>query len=248
MMKLSVIQLGIATVFIGVLVLIPGLCHSLNRTEMIQSPDPILLAQVASYRPLVNAANQEEQLANQAADNFFVAFEQFLNAPNRDGALKLTNVLIQTSGQAAVHLQQGSELGLQSLPYYAADPSAQTALDTTYRIQGELAQIYRSYNQLSKQTRSAIQANDGAKAKILGTKFAMLNEKKTQLVQMSQQVSQAYRNRSNAVNAQLINNLNTQMRNGVIQRGQATKCMVSNLPYGSPSQVANNASAYCNSP
>ena len=71
MMKLSVIQLGIATVFIGVLVLIPGLCHSLNRTEMIQSPDPILLAQVASYRPLVNAANQEEQLANQAADNFF---------------------------------------------------------------------------------------------------------------------------------------------------------------------------------
>lgn len=65
---------------------------------------------------------------------------------------------------------------------------------------------------------------------------------------MSQQVSQAYRNRSNAVNAQLINNLNTQMRNGVIQRGQATKCVVSNLPYSSPSQVANNASAHCNSP
>jgi hypothetical protein len=247
-MKLSVIQLGVMMTFTGVLVSIPGLSHSLNRTEMTKYPDSSLLAQVASYRPLVDAANQEEKLANQAADNFFAAFEQFLNAPNRDRALKLTNVLIQTSGQAAVHLQRTSELGLQSLPYYVADPSAQTALDTTYRIQGELAQIYRSYNQLSKQTRSAIQANDGAKVNMLGTKFAMLNEKKTQLIQMNQQITQAYINRSNAVNAQLINNLNTQMRNGVIQRGRATKCMVSNFPYGSPSQVANNASGYCNSP
>ncbi|MCY7338061.1 MAG: hypothetical protein LH613_17920 [Chamaesiphon sp.] len=248
MVKLSVIQLGIATVFIGVLVPIPGLCHSPNRTEIIQSPDSSLLAQVASYRPLVDAAKQEDRLANQAAKNFFAALEQLQNAPNRDRAIKLTNVLIQTSGQAAVHLQRGSELGLQSLPYYAADPSAQTALNTVYRIQVELAQIYRSYNQLSKQTRSAIQASDGAKVNKLGTKFAMLNEKRAQLIQMSQQVTQAYINRSNAVNAQLINNLNVQMRNGIIQRGQATKCMVSNLPYGSPSQVANNASAYCNSP
>lgn len=134
MVKLPVIQLGIATVFIGVLVPIPGMCHSLNRTEMIQYPHSSLLAQVASYRPLVDAANQEAQLANQAADNFVAALEQFQNAPNRDRAIKLTNVLIQTSGQAAVHLQWGSELGLQSLPNYAADPSAQTALDTTYRL------------------------------------------------------------------------------------------------------------------
>jgi len=68
------------------------------------------------------------------------------------------------------------------------------------------------------------------------------------LIQMSQQVTQAYINRSNAVNAQLINNLNVQMRNGIIQRGQATKCMVSNLPDGSPAQVASNTSSYCNSP
>ena len=248
MMKLSVIQLAIVTMLAGVLVPIPGLCHSLNRTEATQSLDSSLLAQVASYRPLVDAANQEEQLGTQAADRFSAAFARFLNAPNRGQALKLTNVLIKTSGQAAIHLQRNSELGLQSLPYYAADPSAQTALDTTYRIQEELAQVYRSYNQLSKQTRSAIQTNDVAQANMLGTKFAMLDEKKTQLVQMSQQVAQAYKNRSNAVNAQLINNLNPQMRDGVIQRGRATKCMVSNLPYGSPSQVANNASGYCNSP
>jgi hypothetical protein len=248
MMKLSVIQLGIVTMLAGVLIPIPGLCHSLNQTETTRSLDPSLLAQVARYRPLVDAANQQEQLGNQATDRFSVAFSQFLNAPNRERALKLTNVLIKTSGQAAIHLQRSSELGLQSLPYYAADPSAQTALDTTYRIQIEQAQIYQSYNQLSKQTRSAIQANDGAKANVLGTKFAMLDEKKTQLIEMRQQVAQAYQNRSNAVNAQLINNLNTQMRNGLNQRGRATKCMVSNLPYGSPSQVANNASGYCNSP
>ncbi len=137
---------------------------------------------------------------------------------------------------------------MQSLPYYAADRSAQTALDTTYRIQLELAQIFRNYNQLSIQLRSAIQANDSAKARVLGTKFAMLDEKRAQLIQISQQVSQAYINRSNAVNAQLINNFNQQMRNGIVQRGRATKCMVSNLPYGSPSQIANNASGYCNSP
>jgi hypothetical protein len=249
MIKLSVIQLGIVTMFVGVLVPIPGRCHSLNRIDKIRSLDSSLLAQVASYRPLVDAANQEEQLANQATTEYAAAFEQFWNAPNRNRAFKLTNVLIQTSGQAAVHLQRNSELGLQSLPYYAGDlASAQTALDTTYRIQGELAQVYLSYNQLSKQTRNAMQAGDGAKLKMLLTKFAMLDEKKAQLIQMSQQVTQAYKNRSNAVNAQLINNLNTQMRSGVIQRGQATKCMVSNLPYGSPSQVAGNASGYCNSP
>jgi hypothetical protein len=247
-MKLLPMQLGVITIFVSISMPIPVLSHSLNQTEVTKHPDSMVLVQVASYRHLVDAANQEEKLANQAANSFFAVFEQFLNTPNPNQALELTNVLIQTSGQAVVHLQRCSELGLRSLPYYAADPSAQTALDTTYRIQGELAQIYRSYNQLSKQTRSAIQANDKAKVKVLGTKFAMLNEKKTQLIQMSQQVAQAYKNRSNAVNAQLINNLNTQMRNGVIQRGQATKCMVSNLPYGSPAQIASNASGYCNSP
>jgi hypothetical protein len=247
-MKLSFIQLGIATMFIGVLVPIPGLSHSLNQVETNKYSDPSLLTQVASYRPLVDAANREEQLGNQAAGNFFATLDRIPSAPNRDRVLKLTNVLIQTSGQAAIRLQRSSELGLQSLPYYAVDPSAQTALDTTYRIQSELAQIYRSYNQLSKQTRSAIQAGDGSRVNVLLTKFSMLDEKKTQLDRMIQQVSQAYKDRSNTVNAQLINNLNTQMRNGPIQRGRATKCMVSNLPYGSPSQVANNASGYCNAP
>jgi hypothetical protein len=249
MMKLSVIQFGIVTMLAGVLIPIPGLCHSLNRTEIAPSLDSSLLAQVASYRPLVDAANQEEQLADRATTKYAAAFEQFWNAPNRNRALKLTNVLIQTSGQAAIHLQRTSELGLQSLPYYAGDPaSSQTTLDTTYRIRGELAQVYRGYNQLSKQTRSAIQAGDGAKLNVLLTKFTMLNEKGAQLVEMSQQATQAYLNRSSAVGAQAIGNLNNQMRNGLNQRGQATKCMVSNLPYGSPSQVANNASGYCNSP
>jgi hypothetical protein len=247
-MKLLPMQLGIITIFVSISMPVSVLSHSLNRTEVTKHTDLMVLVQVARYRHLVDAANQEEKLANQAANNFFAVFEQFLKTPNPNQALELTNVLIQTSGQAVVHLQRCSEFGLQSLPYYAADPSAQTALDTTYRIQGELAQIYRSYNQLSMQTRSAIQASDKAKVKVLGTKFAMLNEKKTQLIQISQQVAQAYKNRSNAVNAQLINNLNTQMRNGIIERGQATKCMVSNLPYGSPTQIASNAGGYCNSP
>ncbi|WP_310483349.1 hypothetical protein, partial [Chamaesiphon sp. VAR_48_metabat_403] len=217
-MKLFPTQLGVMTILVGILMPIPVLSHSLNQTEAIEQPRSMVLAQVASYRYLVDAANKEEKLATQASDNFFATFKQFLNTP---GNRSLNNALIQTSGQAAVYLQRCGELGLQSLPYYAADPSAQTALDTTYRIQLELAQIFRNYNQLSIQTRSAIQANDGAKARVLGTKFAMLDEKRAQLIQISQQIAQAYINRSNAVNAQLINNFNTQMRNGVIQRGRA---------------------------
>jgi hypothetical protein len=247
-MKLFINQIGIIAIFVGVLMPISALSHNLSRTKAIKHADSIMLAQNNSYRYLVDAANKQEKLANQASTNFFVAFEQLLSAPNSGEAVKIANVLIKTSGQTALHFQQSSKLGLQSLPYYAADPSAQTALDTTYRIHSELAQVFRNYNQLSIQTHSAFQANDGAKAKVLGTKFALLKEQRTKLMQISQQVSQAYINRSNAVNAQLINNLNTQMRNGVIQRGQATKCMVSNLPYGSPTQVASNASGYCNSP
>ncbi len=247
MMKLSVIELGIATMFIGVLVPIPGLCHSLNRTETTQSPDSIRLAQVSSYRPLVDAANREEPLAMQASTNFFTAMEQLSNT-NKAGAIQLTNVMVGTSTQAAKYFQRNGEFGLKSLPYYATDPSAQTALDTYYRLNLEMAQIFQGYSQLSKQTRSAFRANNTAKLNVLITKFQMLGKQRTQVVQMQQQVTQAYKDRSNAVNAQLINNLNTQMRNGLIQRGQATKCMVSNLPYGSPSQVANNASGYCNSP
>ena len=248
-MKLFPTQLGMIAIFVGVLMPIPGFSHSLTQTEAPKYPDSSLLVQVASYRSVVDAANREEQLAQQATAKFGQALEQFWNAPNRDRALKLTNVLIKTSGQAAVHLQRNSELGLQSLPYYAGDPaSAQTTLDTTYRLQGELAEVYRGYHQLSKQTRSAVQAGDVAQLNVLSTKFTMLNEKGWQLAHLSQQAAQAYQNRSSAVGAQSIGNLNTQMRNGLIQRGQATKCMVSNLPYGSPAQVANNASGYCNSP
>lgn len=246
-MKLSSIQLGIMTIIIGTLLPIPVLSHSLNRTEAIENPHAMVLAQVESYRYLVDAANKEAGLADRASDNFFAAFNRLPNASTAQ-KLKLTNVLIETSQQAAVHFQRTSELGLQSLPYYASVPSAQTALDTIFRIQIEMAEIFRNYNQLSIQTRSAIRANDGAKTRVLATKFAMLNEKRLQLNQMTQQVRQAFKEHNNTENARLINNFNTQMRDGVIQRSRSTKCMVSSLPYGSPAQIANNASGYCNSP
>ena len=247
-MKLFPTQLGVMTILVGILIPIPVLSYSLNQTEAIEQPRSTVLAQVESYRYLLDAASKEAGLADRASDNFFAAFNQLPNAPNSSRAIKITNVLIQTSEQAAVHLQRTSELGLQSLPYFTSVPSTQIALDTIYRIQLEMAQIFRNYNQLSIQTRSAIQTNNGATLRLLATKFAMLDERRIQLNQMTQQVRQASKNHSNAVNAQLIDNFNTQMRNGVIQRSQATKCMVSNLPYGSPAQIANNASGYCNSP
>jgi hypothetical protein len=246
-MKLSANQLGIITIFVGGLMPIPVFSHSLNPTETIEHPQhSILLAQAVNYRAFVDASNQEERLAIQASTNFLAAFEQFSQTTNRNTALQLTNVLIKTSGQAAWHFQRNGEFGRQSLGYYRADPLAQTALDSVYRLQLEQAQIYRGYNQLSQQTRTALQSNNSTRLSVLATKFQMLNERRVQTIQLTQEISQAYVNRSQAANAQLINNFYTRMGNGITQRGQATKCMVSNLPYGSPAQIASRPSAYCN--
>ena len=103
-MKLPIVQLSLLTIFISGLVPIPGLSHSLNRTKTTEYPDSSLLAQVASYRQLVDAANQEEQLAVQASANFITAFEQLNNTNNNARAIRLTNVLIETSTRAANHL------------------------------------------------------------------------------------------------------------------------------------------------
>ncbi len=246
-MKLSTNQLAIITIFVGGFMPIPVFSHSLNPTETSEHPQhSILLAQGVNYRAFIDASNQEQRLADRVATNFVAALEQFSQATDRSQALRLTNVLIETSWQAAWHMQRTGEFGLQSLGYYSADPLAQTALDSVYRLQLEMAQIYRGYNQLSQQTRTALQSNNSARLNVIGTKFQMLNERRAQTIQLNQEISQAYINRSQAANAQLINNFYSRMGNGITQRGQATKCMVSNLPYGSPAQIASRPSAYCN--
>jgi hypothetical protein len=158
-MKLFATRLSIITVLLSTLTPVPVFSHNLNQTEAAKKTHSMMLVQVAAYRSLVDSANREENLAFQASADFLSAFGQLMKASNNNQALKLTNILIQTSGQASAHFQQSSEMGLKSLPYYAADPSAQTSLDTNYRLQSEMAQIFRGYNQLSKQTRNVFQAN-----------------------------------------------------------------------------------------
>jgi phage shock protein A len=248
-MKLSTTQLGVITMLVGILVPMPGFGYSPNRSDLTKYPHyPIRLVQVASYRNLVDRANQEVKTSDREYANLMAIFGQLSRETDRNRSLKLYGMAISASARAAEHIQQSSDFGFKSLPYYAADPSAQTALATGYRIYAEIAEVFRGYGQLCQQSRSALRANDNAKLNTLATKFRMLDEHLAQLQQMNQQVIQAYANRSNAANAQLINNLSTRMGNGLIQRGRATKCMVSNLPYGSSAQIANNASAYCNSP
>jgi FtsZ-binding cell division protein ZapB len=245
-MKLSM-GLGIITIFVGGLLPTTVFSLPLNPIEMSKhSQHSIRLAQAVNYRALVDASNQEERLATQASTNFLAAFEQFSQTTDRNQSLRLTNVLIKTSGQATWHLQRTGNFGRQSLGYYRADRLAQTALDSVYRLQLELAEIYRGYNQLSQQTRTALQSNNSSRLIVLSTKFQMLNERRVQIIQLTQEISQAYVNRSQAANAQLIKNFYTRMANGILERGQATKCMVSNLPYGSPAQIASRPSAYCN--
>jgi hypothetical protein len=246
-MKLSANQLGIITIFVSGLMPIPVFSRSLNSPELTKHPQhSILLAQAVNYSALREASNQEERLATQASTNFLAAFEQFSQTTDRNRSLKITSVMIETSQQATQHLQRTGKFGIQSLGYYRADPLAQTALNSVYQLQLELAQIYRGYNQLSQQTRTALQSNNLPRLMLLETKFKMLNEQRVQIIQMTQEISQAYVNRSQAANAQFINNFYNRMGEGVAQRGKATKCMVSNLPYGSPAQIANNPRAYCN--
>lgn len=234
---------------VGILVPMPGFSYSPNRSDLTKYPQyPIRLVQVASYQNLVDRANQEVKLSDREFADLMAIFSQLSKETDRNRSLKLYGMAIASAARAAEHIQQSSDLGLKSLPYYAADLSAQTALATGYRIYAEIAEVYRGYSQLCQQSRSALRANDDARMNTLATKFRMLDEHLAQLQQMNQQVAQAYINRSNAANAQLINNLYTRMGNGPIQRGRATKCMVSNLPYGSSAQIANNASAYCNAP
>jgi len=246
-MKLAATHCWLMTIFAGILLPLPGLSHSLKPTPSAHFQHSPLLTQAVNYYALAQQAIKEEQLTNQEIANFTAISQQESRETDRSRLLKLYNLASKSADRVADGYQRSSKLGLSSLPYYRADPNAQTALDTIYRIQLEQAQVFRGYSQIYQQADSALRANDVARLTVLATKFRMLHEQQAQLLQMPKQVTQAYRDRSRAANAQLINNLYTRMGESIAQRGQAAKCMVSNLPYGSPAQIASNGSGYCNS-
>ena len=206
-----------------------------------------LLTQAVNYYALTQQARQQEQLTSQEVTNFEAIAQQVHRETDRSRLLKLHNIARTSADRVADGYQRSAKLGLSSLPYYRADPYVQTALATTYRIQLELAQVFQGYSQLYQQSSSAVRANNLARLSVLGTKFRILDEREALLLQTSQQITQAYINRSSAANAQLISDMYTRMGESIAERGRAAKCMVSNLPYGSPAQIASNGSGYCNS-
>ena len=250
-MKLAATHCWLMTIFAGILLPLPGLSHSLKPTPSAHFQHSPLLTQAVNYYALAQQAIKEEQLTNQEITNFTAISQQESRETDRSKLLKLYNLASKSADRVADGYQRSSKLGLSSLPYYRADPNAQTALDTIYRIQLEQAQVFRGYSQIYQQADSALRANDVARLTVLATKFRMLHEQQAQLSQMPQQVIQAYKDRNRALKAQIINNMYadmyTRMGESIAQRGQAAKCMVSNLPYGSPAQIASNGSGYCNS-
>ena len=248
MMKLFVAYHWPLAILVGILLPLPGLSHSVQTATSASSPDSQLLVQTVDYYGLAQQSRQEQQLTVQEVTRFEAIAQQVHRETNRSRLLKLHDLARKSAERAANHYQRSGTLGLHSLPYYRADPYAQSTLDTVYRIELELAQVFRGYGQLYQQSSRAVQTGNIARLDILATKFKMLDEQEARFLQMTQQLAQAYSNRSAAVNAQSINNAYSRMGEGITQRGRATKCMVSSLPYGSPAQIANNASGYCNSP
>jgi hypothetical protein len=246
-MKLAVAHCWLMTIFAGILLPLPGSSHSLKSLPIAHFQHLPLLAQAVDYYALAQQARQQEQITSQEVTNFEAIAQQVHRETNRSRLLKLYNLASRSADRVAAGYQRSARLGLSTLPYYRADPYTQTTLDKTYRIQLELVQVFQGYSQLYQQSSSAVRANNLARLNVLGTKFRMLDEREALLLQTSQQITQAYINRSGAANAQSIDNLYNRMGETTAQRGQATKCMVSNLPYGSPGQIASNASAYCNS-
>ena len=105
----------------------------------------------------------------------------------------------------------------------------------------------RGCSQIYQQVGSALRANDVDRLSVLATKLGMLFDYHAELSKIPQQATQAYTDRSRAANAQIISDMYTRMGESIAERGRAAKCMVSNLPYGSPAQIAGNGSGYCNS-
>ena len=250
-MKLAATHRWLMTIFAGILLPLPGLSHSLKPTPSAHFQHSPLLTQAVNYYALAQQAIKEEQLTNQEITNFTAISQQESRETDRSELLKLYNLASKSADRVADSYERNSKLGMSGLPYFRADPSAHKLFYTIYQTKLEQAQVLRGCSQIYQQVGSALRANDVARLTVLATKFRMLHEQQAQLSQMPQQVIQAYKDRNRALKAQIINNMYadmyTRMGEGIAERGQAAKCMVSNLPYGSPAQIASNGSGYCNS-
>ena len=246
-MKLAATHCWLMTIFAGILLPLPGLSHSLKPAPSAHSQHSLLLTQAVNYYALTQQAIQEEQVTRQEMANFTAISQQEQKETDRSRLLKLYNLASKSADRVADSYQRSSKLGMSGLPYYRADPYAQKVFYTIYRTKLEQAEVFRGCSQIYQQAGSALRANDVARLNVLATKLRMLYEHHAEVSQIPRQAMQVYRDRSSAANAQIISDMYTRMGESIAQRGQAAKCMVSNLPYGSPAQIASNGSGYCNS-
>ena len=245
-MKLAATHPWLMTIF-ALLLPLPGFSHSLKPTPSAHSQHSQLLTQAVDYDALSQQAIQQERVTNQEMANFTAIAQQAHKETDRSRLLKLYNLASKSADRVANGYERSSKLGMSSLPYYRTDPPGHKLFYMVYRSQLEQAQVLRGCSQIYQQAGSALRANDVARLNVLATKLKMLFDYNAELSQIPRQAMQAYRDQSNAAKAQIMSDMYTRMGEGIAQRGQAAKCMVSNLPYGSPAQIASNGSGYCNS-
>ena len=246
-MKLTATHHWLLTIFTGILLPLPGLSHSVKPAPIAHFQHSQLLTQAVNYSALTQQALQEEQVTNQEMANFTAIAQQAHKETDRSRLLKLYNLASKSADRVADSYERNSKLGMSGLPYFRADPYAQKLFETIYRIKWEKAQVLRGCSQIYQQVGSALRANDVDRLSVLATKLGMLFDYHAELSKIPQQATQAYTDRSRAANAQIISDMYTRMGESIAERGRAAKCMVSNLPYGSPAQIAGNGSGYCNS-
>ena len=246
-MKLAATHCWLMTIFAGLLLPLPGFSHSLKPTPSAHSQHSRLLTQAVDYDALSQQAIQQERVTNQEMANFTAIAQQAHKETDRSRLLKLYNLASKSADRVANGYERSSKLGMSSLPYYRADPPGHKLFYMVYRSQLEQAQVLRGCSQIYQQVGSALRANDVDRLSVLATKLKMLFDYNAELSQIPRQAMQAYKDQNNAARAQIMSDMYTRMGEGIAERGRAGKCMVSNLPYGSPAQIAANGSGFCNS-
>jgi hypothetical protein len=82
----------------------------------------------------------------------------------------------------------------------------------------------------------------------LQQRMAQQDYDSNQLTQAMQSLRAGSQAQSQGQISQMYSNFSNTQTQAIIDRGRATKCMVSSSPYGSPAEVQANPSAYCNAP
>jgi hypothetical protein len=239
-MKLFARYFGILALSAGVLSPITALSHTIEPTKSTQLKQPMLLAQVSMA--------EQARLVSTGERQFATALKQ-LNLSSQKPSVESLNTLSSISAQTAQNLK--TLVGIWQQEPTPTQPLANFHAQVLQH-HVEKFETYAGWNEVLAQMISAAQSGDRASfnrlvqgdVKVLKQRMAIHVRKEQHLAKLWQVTKVA----NQAEMMKIGTNLSNMQSQGIADRGRAAKCMVSNLPYGSATQVASSPSNYCNTP